>query len=410
MRWLHSIALWAALVPLSRAVVDDPAKDATPYHTEFVLFRSGNMASPDKLSTGIGFHSFRIPAVVRTTTGRILAFAEGRRWDNRDFGDINLVYKRTKTTTDHGAAASDWESLREVVGTGPGTWGNPTPVVDGSTIYLFMSWNGGEYSQHGGDTLPDGTVTKKIDTTSAGRRHLYLTQSTDDGLTWSTPTDLTSTLTPSGWAWDAVGPGIGITLSTGELVVPAQRRNIIGRGTPGNRTWSLQLLPDGGSEGTVAQTPDGKLYRNDRPGSDDGEYRQVARGTLSAMGAFDNDTGLPDPGCEGSVLLYNLADANGPARMIFMNSANKTSRRYMRVRISYDADAKKYDFGRKLSDAAVSNAGNEGGYSSMTKTADYKIGALVESDWYNDKGGKDSYRAILWRRFNLSWILNGPDN
>lgn len=77
------------------------------------------MASPDKLASGVDFHSFRIPAVVRTATGRILAFAEGRRNTNQDFGDINLIFKRAKTTSDNGDAPGDWESLREVVGTGP---------------------------------------------------------------------------------------------------------------------------------------------------------------------------------------------------------------------------------------------------------------------------------------------------
>lgn len=407
MRWLQGIALWALLTPLSQANVPDPAKDATPYHKEFVLFRSANMASPDKLSSGIGFHSFRIPAVVTTSTGRILAFAEGRRHNNRDYGDINLVYKRTKTTSNHGAAPGDWESLKEVIGDGAGTWGNPTPVVDGKTIYLFMSWNGAKYSQVGGMTLPDGTKTKSIDSTWEGRRHLYLSQSTDDGATWSKPVDVTNKLTPANRAWDAVGPGNGIKLTTGELVVPAQGRNLIGRGPSGNRTWTMQVLPGAGSEGTIAQTPDGKLYRNDRFS---GGYRKVARGTLTSFGSFAQDGGLPDPGCQGSVLLYNRADSKGPARTIFMNSASKTSRRAMRVRISYDSNAAKYNFGRELANAPVSGAGNEGGYSSMTKTADFKIGALVENDFYNDKGGEKSYRSITWRRFNLSWILNGPRN
>jgi sialidase-1 len=386
------------------AAVDDPAKDATPYHAEFPLFRSANMATPDKLASGIGFHSFRIPAVVTTSTGRILAFAEGRRHDSQDHGDINLVYKRTRTTTSGGAVPAEWEPLKEVVGTGAGTWGNPTPVVDGDTVYLFLSWNAADRSLGGGDPLPDGSTTRPIDATEAGRRHLYLVTSTDDGATWSAPRKMTSQLTPDGWAWDAVGPGNGIRLRSGELVVPAKHRNLVGRGTPGNRTWSYQRLTGAGTEGAVAQTPDGNLYRNDRP--DSGDYRWAGRGTLTSFGTFAPDGGLPDPGCQGSVLVYNL---DAPARTIFLNSAATNSRQAMRVRISYDADAKKFTYGRKLSDAKVTGAGDEGGYSSMTKTPDYRIGALVETD-FNDGASGKSHRAILWRRFNLSWILHGAGN
>lgn len=405
------VAFLAVLSLATAAAVNvpDPAKDAAPYHKGFALFRSKNMAGADKLSSGIGYHSFRIPAVVKTATGRILAFAEGRRHDNRDYGDINLVFKRTKTTTDHGENLSDWEGLQEVVGKGDGTWGNPTPVADGNTIYLFLSWNSGDYSQSGDDVLPNGQVTKKIDATWEGRRHLYLTQSTDDGKTWSDPVDVTEQLTPAGQAWDAVGPGNGIVLSSGEVVIPAQGRNIIGRGEPGKRTWTYQSIKGAGSEGTISRTPNGNLYRNDRAGKDD-NYRKVARGTLSSFGAFSLDTGLPDPACEASTFLYNLADDKGPARVIFLNSAHIDSRRHMRVRISYDADAKKFNYGRKLSDAPISGAGFEGGYSSLTKTNDFKIGALVETDFYQTDGSKDDYRAIVWRRFNLSWILNGPNN
>jgi sialidase-1 len=401
---LSVLTMLTAVAGPASAAVDDPAKSATPYHVGFALFKSANMSNPDRLASGIGFHSFRIPSVVRTSTGRILAFAEGRRHNNRDWGDINLVYKRTKDTTSGGAAPGDWEGLKEVVGVGPGTWGNPTAVVDGTTVYLFLSWNAGDRSLGGGDPLPDGGTTLPIDSSWEGRRHLYLTRSTDDGATWSAPQDLTTSLIPAGWSWDAVGPGVGVKLSTGELVVPAKGRNLIGRGTAGNRTWSMQTLGESNNEGTVARTPDGRLYRNDRPNS--GDYRRVARGTLSGFGAFGNDTGLPDPQCEGSVLLYNL---DAPTRVIFLNSASTSSRREMRVRISYDADAARYTYGRKLADAPISGAGNEGGYSSMTKTADFKIGALVETDFFEYGSDPRSHRAIVWRRFNLSWILNGPN-
>ncbi|RMI36293.1 exo-alpha-sialidase [Streptomyces triticirhizae] len=388
--------------PSAAPAVDDPAGDAAPFHRAFPLFRSANMTSPDRLPSGVGFHSFRIPAVVTTATGRILAFAEGRRHNNRDFGDINLVAKRTRTTTDHGAEPADWEPLREIVGAGNGTWGNPTPVVDGNTVHLFLSWNAGDRSQNGDDPLPDGSRTRKVDATEEGRRRLYLTSSTDDGATWSTPRDLTAELTPDGWAWDAVGPGNGIRLRSGELVVPALGRNIVGRGAEGARTWSVQLLDGAAEEGTVVQTPDGRLCRNDRPLND--RARWVARGTLDGFGPFAVDSGLPDPRCQGSVLAYNL---DAPARTLFLNSASETSRRAMRVRISYDADARAFTAGRALSEAPVSGVGYEGGYSSMTKTADYRVGALVETDFFNDGTGGGSYRALVWRRFNLSWILNG---
>ncbi|EFY93780.1 extracellular sialidase/neuraminidase [Metarhizium acridum CQMa 102] len=391
---------------LAAAVVKDIAKDVPPAHKEFVLFKSSNMAGADKLANGVGFHSFRVPAVVTTSTGRVLAFAEGRRHDNRDLGDVKVVMKRTKTVNSHGSNPSDWESL-QVVTKDDGVWGNPTPVVDGPTIYLFLSWNNAKYSRDGEDRLPNGKKTKKVDGSWKSRRHTYLTQSTDDGQTWSEPREMTRQLTPGGRGWDVVGPGNGIVLTSGEVVVPAMGRNIVGKGTPGQRTWSYKRLKGAGAEGTIVQTPDGKLYRNDRAGKDE-EYRKIARGTLAKFGSFTLDKGLPDPDCAGATLLFNRADDKGPARVVFLNSADKNTRRAMRVRISYDKNAKEYSHGRKLSDAPVSGAGNEGGYASLTKTADSEIGALVETDFDQTGGSKDDYHAIIWRKFNLSWVLHGP--
>jgi sialidase-1 len=72
----------------------------------------------------------------------------------------------------------------------------------------------------------------------------------------------------------------------------------------------------------------------------------------------------------------------------------------MRIRISYD-DANTWPMSRPLSDLTLPfGAGVEGGYSSMTKTADFKIGAMVESNL--DTSSSTSPRSILFHKFNLS--------
>src|SRR5690606_12863730 len=74
-----------------------------------------------------GYHTYRIPSVIATPGGALLAFAEGRRATSSDTGDIDLVMKRS---TDGGAT---WSAMRVVGDNGTNTFGNPCPVVDAST-------------------------------------------------------------------------------------------------------------------------------------------------------------------------------------------------------------------------------------------------------------------------------------
>src|ERR1044072_4535860 len=104
-----------------KGVTDQPAAtdeerkaetEATQTHTYVKIFDGGSD----------GYHSFRIPSIVRTNANTLLAFVEGRMSANKDYGNINVEYKRS---TDNGAT---WSSMLEVVGAGQGTWGNPTSV------------------------------------------------------------------------------------------------------------------------------------------------------------------------------------------------------------------------------------------------------------------------------------------
>jgi sialidase-1 len=105
-------------------------------------------------------------------------------------------------------------------------------------------------------------------------------------------------------------------------------------------------------------------------------------------------------------------NADSPTRIVFLNSASTETRTKMTVRISYD-EADSWPIYRRLSDAPLpswSGLGNgsvaEGGYSSVAKTADYFVGALVEVN-EDTSDSEVSHRSIVFRKFNLPWILNG---
>src|SRR5688500_7705713 len=147
--------------------------EATPVHTSMRLFDGGNESI---------YHSFRIPSIIKTKNGTLIAFAEGRRWSPSDWGDINIVFKRS---TNNG---STWSALGEVAASGTGTWGNPTAVYDwhkgvDGRVWLFMSWNSGDKAAWS-------------DIQAWGDRRVFSSYSDDHGATWSDPEDMSNTLLP----------------------------------------------------------------------------------------------------------------------------------------------------------------------------------------------------------------------
>jgi len=71
-----------------------------------------------------GYKCFRIPAIVTTTKGTILAFAEARKNNCSDAGDIDLVVKRSFD------GGKTWSKISMVWNDAENTCGNPAPVVD----------------------------------------------------------------------------------------------------------------------------------------------------------------------------------------------------------------------------------------------------------------------------------------
>ena len=126
-----------------------------------------------------GYHTYRIPAVLVSPSGSLLALCEGRRNNQWDHGDIDLLMKRSED------GGRSW-SAQQVVYSEEGeiTIGNPCPVVDAETGTIRML-----FCRDNMDVL--------------------VTHSTDDGWHWSDPTDITEGVKKREWAWYATGPGGG---------------------------------------------------------------------------------------------------------------------------------------------------------------------------------------------------------
>ncbi|MFA7390233.1 MAG: sialidase family protein [Proteiniphilum sp.] len=326
-----------------------------------------------------GYSCFRIPAVVKSKKQTLLAFAEGRKRNCKDEGDIDLVLRRS---TDNGKS---WSPLIMVWDDRDNTCGNPSPVVDPETgrIHLLMTWNLGE------DNIGEINAGTSTDT-----RRVYHSYSDDDGLTWSTPREITSMAKESSWGWYATGPCHGIILTRepyrGRIVIPCDYIEVgVGRrqyshviySDDKGITWHIGGKSEGGNESTVAELPDGRLILNMRNSS---PFRTVAYSSDggATWSASRQDYALPDPRCQGSILSHT---ANDRQCLYFSNAASST-RINMTLRES-SSDGTAWERSHLIYSGPSA-------YSDITGITEQEIGILYEN------GVNTPYERISFERIN----------
>lgn len=277
-----------------------------------------------------GYACFRIPALVRTKKGTLLAFAEARKNSCADNGDIDLVVKRSKD------GGKSWRKIQIVWNDGDNTCGNPAPVVDRKTgeIILLMTHNIGSDKE------------KEINQgTSKGTRRVFVTRSADDGIHWSAPEDITSQVKLPKWTWYATGPGHGIQLSKGKyagrLIVPCDHvqsdtsySHIIYSDDDG-MTWHLGgSAPQGKlNECTVAEISNGNILLNMRNSN-----RKIKRRMQSVSkdgginwGPVHPALQLKEPVCQGSMLSLKIRKKS---YLFFSNPSDTLKRQNLTIHIS----------------------------------------------------------------------------
>lgn len=339
---------------------------------------------------------YRVPTLVVSPKGTILAFCEGRDGDDGDPTD--LVLKRsvsspqpTEQKTFNGFPRTfgygvNWGRMQVVVpGKGEAIMQN-TPVVDHTTGTIFLCC-----------IEVRGGLKVHLDDMFVGRP--LMVKSTDDGVSWSEPEDITPQV-----GMFVAGPSVGVQLASGRLVIPGytgqgshtqfSTQPLVIYSDDHGKTWKVsEPVAGSANESQVVELVDGTLMLNARR-KDGPPYRYVA---LSRNGGETwheghHDKNLVDPICQGSLWRYTKEGNGGINQLLFSNPANikKHDRSNLTVKLSRD-EGKSWPVSRQV-------CAGPAAYSCLAILADGKIGLLYES------GDAQPYERITFARFNLEWL------
>ncbi len=321
-----------------------------------------------------GSDSFRIPALATALNGELIAVYDVRRDASVDLqSDIDIAVQRSRD------GGRSWSKMQIAMDMGEygglpqaqNGVGDPCVLVDerSGDIFIFAIWG------HGlkGHTTTS-TSARGFDPIDVPQ--LVMVRSSDGGRSWSAPINITEQVKDADCASVFQGPGRGITMADGTLVVPVQIWKSVSEvsaaiiwSKDGGASWKLSSpAVSRVCEDQVAEVSEGVLmlnmrnyYSNDRTRKvyvteDLGESWTVHAG---------NDL-LPEPQCQASLLMC-------PERgvLLFANPASTSARVDFTVRASPDG-------GLSWPHSLLLDEEMGWGYSCMTMIDEDTIGILYE--------------------------------
>lgn len=329
-------------------------------------------------SKDAGYFCYRIPALLVTNKGTVLAFAEARKNNDHDDGDIDLMLKRSDDGGRH------WSKQRIVADGGEQTTGNPCPVQDRETGTIW---------------LPLCLDNKRV----------LLMRSDDDGQTWSKPVDITEQAVNPKWPRIWTGPGHGIQLKSGRLLIPccADATPQLGEiqfsyaffSDDHGKTWqwSEPLAADASDESAVVELTDGMVYMNARSRQNQRKRAiSVSQNGGKSWLPLTFDDRLPEPMCQGSMIRLSEASqagAKGKNRVLLSSPSNPNARDHLKVSLSYD-ECRSWPVSKLVHESSSA-------YSDLAITPAGDVLLLYEAE---------EYTQLRLARFNLSWLTDGKDH
>lgn len=336
-----------------------------------------------------GYPNHRIPSLVVTHSGALLAICEGRGLQAGTHGDITGNHLVLKRSTDGGATWGPLEVIRREPGN---SLLGPCAVVTatGRVVLVYHRYLPGTTENNAAEGLEGPLVVG-----------VFVIVSDDEGKTWSEARDITAQAKqPTGWTGILTGPGIAIQKQhaphAGRIVVPCAH-GPVGKwhcytihSDDNGETWQLGgEVPDPlGNECQVVELADGRLMINTR------SYRQQhCRAVIfstdggETWSPMEDEPALPEPVCQGSILRYSDPLDGEPSRLLFANPAHPSQRERGTVRLSLDE-------GQTWSASALLIPGYYG-YSCLARLADGQVGCLYETAGCGE---------IRFASFPLTWL------
>ena len=339
---------------------------------------------------------WRIPALVTAADNSLVAVVDKR---GSSLGDLpNTISIMSRRSTDNG---KNWSEPVVVAQGGNGkTYGDPAVVLDkktGTLICMFVGdqglWNATPYNRQG----------------------IYVSKSTDNGVSWSEPVAITDQVyaNHSGWYAGFAGSGHGLCLKDGRLMFVLAIRATSATGVPlhnyaiysddGGDNWTLSTnaATTVGDEAKVVELEDGDILMSIRNPSKGNRIfcKSTDRGQTWGKAYFETE--LKDPACNGDIIRYSYSTdegSEGKSRLLHSLPESTTTRENVTVYLSED-DGETWPIKKRLVDGYSA-------YSSLTVLPDGTIGALVEEGkWDSNLPGEDGFQLVFYR-FTMDWLTS----
>ena len=353
-----------------------------------------------------GFDTYRIPAAIYTTDNTVLFFCEARKTSGSDFAETHMLLRRSE---DGGLTWQEPQIVWKDTSEPEVTIGNPCPVYDAATGKVWLGF-------------------------TRNNERVFVTSSDDNGKTWATPTEISSSVTPDDCLRYWTGPGHGLQLTQGDaagrLIFPSYRildegeRNVMrslaiysddhgatwqtGEGTaigseinpdaihkppaswiPGGYDWE-------GCECVAVEATDGRVYLTVRNQAGVGGHKGFAWSndggvTWSPMELQDE---LPGLTCQSSVIRFSNTSEGRANRILYSGITNNSGGRSgLSVYLSED-EARTFPTSRVV-------APGPSAYSDLVVLPDKTAMVFYEG------GSSRAYETIRVARFNLEWLTSG---